>query len=288
MSYLNIECLYRPLAQRILIFKECYAMEKIHGTSARVVWKDGVLTFSSGGADRKPFLEFFDGDALKERFEKLGQGSVVVYGEAYGGNVQGMAHTYGDQVQFVAFDIKINEVWHNVDHAAKIAGKLGLEFVHYERVSTDLAELDRQRDLPSVQAKRNGIEEDKAREGVVLRPLFEFVGMDGERVIAKHKRPEFSERKTLPPVDAEKLELLKEAEEIAMEWVTEMRLAHVLDKLGNPNDMTATKQVIDAMVTDVYREASGEVEESPMAEKAIMKATAKMFKARLVAKITPK
>lgn len=37
MSYADIENLYKN--RRIMLFKECYAMEKIHGTSAHVGWK---------------------------------------------------------------------------------------------------------------------------------------------------------------------------------------------------------------------------------------------------------
>jgi len=33
MGYLNIDNLYK--AQEVLMFRECYAMEKIHGTSAQ-------------------------------------------------------------------------------------------------------------------------------------------------------------------------------------------------------------------------------------------------------------
>lgn len=283
MSYLHIENLYRPRAQRILLFKECYALEKIHGTSARLNWQAGTLTFSSGGASHVAFKAFFEEDKLRDRFEELGHEIVTVYGEAYGGKVQKMSATYGPQLRFVVFDIQVHETWLNVENAADVARKLGLEFVPYERISTDLAEIDRQRDLPSVQATRNGITGDKVREGIVLRPLEEFVDSAGDRVIAKHKRPEFSERVTLPEVDAEQLELLREAEAIALEWVTEMRLDHVLDKLGNPSDMTSTKIVIQAMLEDVYREASGEIEESVMAQKAISKATAMLFKNRLMA-----
>ena len=38
MGYLHIENLYRPIAQSILLFREVYALEKIHGTSAHVGW----------------------------------------------------------------------------------------------------------------------------------------------------------------------------------------------------------------------------------------------------------
>src|SRR3990167_11482310 len=47
MSYMHIENLYK--AQDILAFKRCFALEKIHGTSAHVAWRDGSVVLSSGG-----------------------------------------------------------------------------------------------------------------------------------------------------------------------------------------------------------------------------------------------
>lgn len=38
MGYMHIDNLYKN--QDMLIFRECYALEKIHGTSAHVSWKD--------------------------------------------------------------------------------------------------------------------------------------------------------------------------------------------------------------------------------------------------------
>ena len=90
----------------------------------------------------------------------------------------------------------------------------------------------------------------------------------------------FKETKTPRRLSLEKLAVLEESTAIADEWVTEMRLSHVLDKLGNP-DITKMGEIINAMVEDVEREASGEIVKSKGARKAIGKRTALMFKARL-------
>lgn len=279
MSYLHIENLYRESAQTILLFRECYAMEKIHGTSAHVAWKDGKVSFSSGGEKHEKFAALFNTDYLSERFKALGSDSVVVFGEAYGGKCQGMSATYGKELKFIVFEVKIGDTWLNVPNADDVAHKLGLEFVHYRRVSTDLADLDAERDAPSEQAKRNGVLEPCIREGIVIRPLAEFRDNRGDRVIAKHKRAEFAERKTVPNVDPAKREIMEKADAIAMEFVTDTRMAHVLDKLGNPTDMAATGEVIKAMVEDVMREASGEIVDSKEVRKAVGSTAAKMFKA---------
>ncbi len=290
MGYLHIENLYKN--QDILMFRECYAMEKIHGSSAHVAWTDGVLSLFAGGVKAVSFAEIFDQPALTAAFIALGHSKVTVYGEVYGGKCQGMKATYGDALRFVAFDVAINTCFLSVPDAEDIAKKLGLEFVHYVKVATDLATLDAQRDAPSEQAFRNGCanRDDpatwKKREGVVLRPLAEMRRpyLDSGRVIAKHKAAEFCERATQPAVDAEKQAALASAEAIANEWVTDMRLAHVLDKLGNPKEMSKTGAVIAAMVEDVTREAKGEIVDSPDARKAIGSRTVKLYKA-IVTKI---
>lgn len=281
MGYLHIENLYRPEAQSILLFRECFALEKVHGTSAHVAWDGSAVRLFSGGESPERFATLFDIPKLSiDLGTKFGTNPAVVYGEAHGGKQQGMKDTYGDSLRFIAFDVKVGDLWLDVPNAESVALYLGLPFVPYRRVPTDLAALDAERDRPSEVAVLNGIAEPRMREGVVLRPPFEVRTNNGNRVIAKHKRAEFAERKTVP-VDPAKLAVLEKAEAIAEEWVTEMRLTHVLDHLGNPTEMKDTGRVIAAMVEDVTREASGEIVDSKEARGAIGKKAAAMFKARL-------
>jgi len=287
MGYLHIENLYRPAAQSILLFREVYALEKIHGTSAHIAWRtaDGnqLLTFFAGGESHANFVALFDTAALAQAFTALGHPDVIVYGEAYGGKQQGMRHTYGDKLCFIVFDVKIGETWLAVPDAEDVAKKLGLEFVPFHRVSTDLTALDAERDRPSEVAVRRGIVEPKPREGVVLRPLREF-SLNGHRVIVKHKGAAFSETKTPRPVaDPAKLAVLTAASAIANEWVTPMRLEHVLQRVP-ADDMSAAPKVIAAMVEDVYREGKGEIVESREATAAIGRKTAELLKKHLTAR----
>jgi predicted DNA-binding antitoxin AbrB/MazE fold protein len=180
------------------------------------------------------------------------------------------------------FEVAVGETWLAVPQAHDLVTKLGLDFVHYVKVSTDLTVLDAERDAPSEQARRNGIAGDQPREGVVLRPLVEVRLNNGERIIVKHKRDE--ERETKTPrkvVDPATQAVLSKASEIADEWVTPTRLAHVLDKLGPEVGIERMRDVIAAMVEDVLREGRGEVVDSREARAAIGKKTAETFKARL-------
>lgn len=284
MGYLHIPNSYKD--QTILLFRECFALEKVHGTSAHITWKRpagaefGQLTFFSGGEKHANFVKLFDEASLIARFADMGHEEVTVYGEAYGGGQQKQSWRYGPKLHFVAFDVKVGDAWLNVTNADKVCGHLGLEFVHYKRVSTDLTALDAERDAPSEQARRNGVEGDQPREGVVLRPIIEVSTNKSDRIICKHKRAAERETKTDRTVgDPAKLAVLAMADAIADEWVTPTRLEHVLDKLG-PCQVEDTVKVINAMVEDVTREAEGEIVDSREARRAIGTATAKLFKKR--------
>lgn len=282
-----------------MMFRECYALEKIHGSSAHIsfnaemqcsklvdgdfVLTDNGVSFFSGGESHARFVEIFKDN--KQLIDKLGDlYKVTIYGEVYGGKCQGMSNTYGKELKFVAFDVKINDMWLSVPQAEEFCKECGLEFVDYVKIPTTIEAIDEQRDRDSVQAVRNGIGEGKKREGVVLRPLVEFTRNDGERVMAKHKGDDFKETKTPRQVTPEQLQVLSDAEAVADEWVTPMRVVHVLDKLGNPG-MEKMKDVIFAMQEDVKREGEGEIVWSKAVEKAVGRATALGFKNHLQAKL---
>ena len=77
MGYLHIDNLYKN--QNILMFRECYATEKIHGTSAHVSWNDGKVGFFSGGEKYESFVKLFDAEKLVELFMELGHQKLVIY-----------------------------------------------------------------------------------------------------------------------------------------------------------------------------------------------------------------
>ena len=281
MSYLSIQNLYKD--QRIFNFNECYALEKIHGSSAHISWNNEKLNFFSGGAKYDSFITIFDTPKLEKLFQEYySDHKVIVYGEVYGGKMQGMSHTYGKELKFIAFEVKIDDVWLDVPEAEEIVLNLGLEFVHWKKIETKVSLINEQRDMPSVQAIRNGCGIDKMREGIVLRPLHECCDNRGNRVIVKHKRDEFRETKNKRAVTEEslkqKLEIKYTANGIADEWVTEMRLQHILQKFPEVIGIEKTGDIIKAMVEDVIREAGEEIIDNKDVRKAIGFASANLYK----------
>lgn len=285
MGYMHIQNLYK--VQDILLLKEAYALEKIHGTSAHISWKQNSgqnqLTLSSGGATHQHFKGLFDLDFLKAKFlEIVGNEEAIVYGEAYGGKIMGMSQTYGPKLKFIVFDVQIRGCWLSVPQAHDFSTSLGLEFVHYNKIPTDLVSIDAEMNADSVQAIRNGIGAGKIREGVVLRPLVELRKNNDDRIMCKHKREEFRETQEVRQVvDPAKMKVLEEADQIAAEWVTAQRLLHVLDKVPKPHSLKQIPQIIGCMVEDVLRESQGEIVNSSDVEKAIKKKAVELFQLHL-------
>jgi hypothetical protein len=297
MGYRKIPNLYRPEIADILEEPKLYAMEKIHGTSAHIKYHaDGTLTFFAGGSNHQEFVNLFDQEKLLSVFkEVVGELEEVhecgyswtVYGEAYGGKINAQAWRYGKRLRFTGFDVlcmtpENEESWFNVPEAQQFVERLGLEFVHYEVVNSDLPTLDAARDKPSTQAKRNGSEGDQPTEGVVLRPLVEKPARNFDRMMAKHKRKEERETKTdFQPGD--KVAIYEAAQAIAQEWVTEERLNHVIQKvcLVDAPSVKHFQGIVNGMVDDVITEGGEMLVDTPEARKAIGAKASKLFKKRL-------
>jgi hypothetical protein len=287
MGYRKIPNLYKD--KTIFLFRQCVASEKVHGTSAHISFNaiTGNLTFFSGGARHDQFVALFDQHALIDAFKKNHEEhsdctEITIYGEAYGGNVQRMKDTYGSNLNFIVFEVALNENWMSHFQAERIAVRLGFEFVPYRIIDVTEDSINEEMVADSEVAKRRGMGEGKMREGIVLRPLQELIHPNGGRIICKHKRPEFAEREHTPRIaDPDELKFLQDAQAIADEWVTAMRLNHVLDKFPDATMEDANK-IIRAMIADVETEGQGEIVSSKEARKAISKKTMVLFKAWLL------
>ena len=290
MSYFKIENLYRNPDALTLTEGECYAMEKLDGTSSNLGYKDSKLSFYSGGSKYETFELIFDEQALLSALQLIfkPEDSVKIYGEAYGAKIQGFAHRYGDQLRFCAFEVQVNGVWLPVPEAQKIVEYLGLEFVHYVRIPCTVEALNAERDKPSVQAERNGMGVQDS-EGIIIRPLTERFREDGTRCMWKHKRDREREMKTPRSLDPDKNKVLEDARAIAEEWVVENRLRHVMDSVAivkygmTPEELKIehTKDIIEEMVVDVVTEGRGEFVDTKEARQAISKRAAVLFHAHL-------
>jgi len=271
MGYRHIDNLYKN--QTILQFRECYATEKIHGTSAHIAWKDGRMTLFPGGCKLSVFETCFDLVDLEMRIRAMEKESMTIFGEQYGGKQQGMSAHYGADPKFVAFEVRIGDYWLDVPRSEAVAVGLGLEFVPYERIPCTLEAIDRERDRDSIVAIRRGMGPGHKREGVVLRPITEWIHQSGNGTIrVKHKRDDLRETATPRKVGDDPLER-QEGWAAAQEWVTAERMRHVCDhlvaELGHDLTERDTQAVIEAMIADVLREGGSEVANNRATRRAV-------------------
>ncbi|ANB50967.1 hypothetical protein [Powai lake megavirus] len=293
MGYMHIESLYK-CPQFFELFPQVYCMEKIHGTSTWIYFDPKQpIKFHSGGENSIAFRNIFDEFFLTNKLLQIASDNnwslIKIHGEGYGGKQQGMSKTYGDMLKFIVFDIYVESTdpsiapkFLNVPDAEKMASELNLEFVHYVCIDNNPKLIEQESDSMSIQAIRNGLGSDKAREGVVIKPLVESIMPNGKRAIMKHKNADFWEIKSRRPL-GERLQVVESINEIIEDWVTEQRFNHVIDrvlqnKVVKVLEISDIKILLNLMVEDVKRESEGEVVWSEELVKAIRKKTAIMFK----------
>lgn len=275
--------LYDPRGQAVLREPRCYWLEKVDGCPASVRWQDARMHFSPGASEYGEFYNVFNAERLRSAFQSIGAPTVIVYGEAYGGRLQGLARRYGDVLRFAPFEVRVGGTILAVPEAAALVDLvLGLEHVPWGETPTDLTSLHALRDAPSVVAARCGMGV-QPREGIVLRPLVEAPpGDEGPRVIAKHKARDNCETRTARDVNVAASVVYEEANDYALEWVTDERLRHVTTRMrahiGRELTRNDTVHVVDSMVRDVRSEAPiGEVPHGAEIDKAIKRRAATLY-----------
>ena len=107
------------------------------------------------------------------------------------------------------------------------------------------------------------------------------------RKIYKNKRPEFSEHSTPRKLLEKSKESSANAIQIAKDWVTDMRLEHVMDQLTRNDSGEETEEkkisfvdILSAMVDDIKNESVGEIEFNVNIEREIKRQCAKLIKVR--------
>jgi RNA ligase (TIGR02306 family) len=165
--------------------EEVQITEKIHGTSARYVWRDGRLWVGSHKEVKRESKESAYWKAalqldLAKRLEPAA--NIAIYGEVYGW-VQDLryGHTSG-KVSLVLFDAMDLETlrYLDVDHFLALAKKLELPTVPI------LYRGPWKQDLRALAEGKTMIGADHVREGFVVRPLKERFDERIQRVVLKY------------------------------------------------------------------------------------------------------
>ena len=168
--------------------------EKIDGTNIRIHKIPELKLPAFGGrtenAQIPTFLyeklnSIFVNDMLHQTFPDC---TVTLYGEGYGAKIQSKGKQYiPDGVDFVLFDVQINDWWIKREDVEDIGEKLGLKVVPIigEGNLDDMVALCKQR----FNSKWGMFE----AEGIVARPKIELKTRSGDRIITKLKFKDFKE-----------------------------------------------------------------------------------------------
>lgn len=169
--------------------------EKIDGTNIRVYWDGHSVTF--GGRTERASIpahlvnrlnELFGGEKNAQVFEQMfGEREVMIFGEGYGAKIQNGGNYIPDGVDFIMFDLFINDNYQSRENVEGCAKALGVKVVPIVGEGT----LDEA--VAFVKGHPKSTIGTADMEGLVCRPAVELRDRCGNRVIVKIKGNDFKE-----------------------------------------------------------------------------------------------
>ena len=172
--------------------------EKVDGTNICVHWDGHRVTFwgrKEGSSIPSHLLNYltrtFMNDETEQLFEQVfREKEVTLHGEGYGPGIQKCGHLYRDDVSFILFDVRVNDLWLKRDAVENIAETFGIGVVPVVGIGPLGQAIDYIRTGPV------SLLSDKAQmEGLVCRPVVELHDRMGERLIVKIKYRDFKDFK---------------------------------------------------------------------------------------------
>jgi ATP-dependent RNA circularization protein (DNA/RNA ligase family) len=169
--------------------------EKVDGTNIRVVW-DGHKVEFFGRTDKAQIpvhlvtklISLFYGEENAQIFEQLfGEKEAVIYGEGYGPKIQAGGGLYSSEAQFIAFDVKVSDIFLEREAAEVIAEALNIPMVPIVLVGSIKEAVSYVKSKPLSQVA----EQEREMEGLVGVPARRIYDVMGNRVIVKIKGCDF-------------------------------------------------------------------------------------------------
>ena len=256
--------------------------EKLHGCNYSFHVKvENLLTAEVKPAKRSSFIQsdekFYNHIPVYEKYvhkisslaqqlikdNDLTDGVVVVYGELFGGNIQG-GMGYSLEQDFNAFDITLNGTPINKLEMKYYCDSFNIPSAPSLGIYHSLSEALEHNEVFVTKRLRDGFDENNPQseaEGVVIEPVSPKFLPSGERVYIKKKTQRFAERKSnkTPKVEVNLPENLKALYLTAQEYITENRYNAVVSKEGEVNikmigkiSVFMTQDILEDMQKDGY------------------------------------
>lgn len=267
---------------------EVVVTEKVHGSAMRIGMIDGRarmggrrLEFDNirpESKDGQGFVSWVLDTGLDRKIETAcGGQEVILYGEWHGSGTaskgwpqiqKGIRYINGND--FRVFDVKLDGRYLPQDEVALWAAKVGLKTMPVlYRGKPNAQAFNALIDTMSRVGGENGIRDpENTIEGIVIRPPTMQWDAHGNPVMAKYKVGKWAERASAtkhPKTSFQEKPVLPGAREFAKEFVTPMRLEHVLDQLREeklPIDVSSLGEVLKHMGQDIKREGAAALAEA--------------------------
>lgn len=178
---------------------EWTATEKIDGTNIRVFYDGETDTITFGGRTENAQIPAFLFKRLQElfpntdKFKEVFEGkNVCFYGEGYGNRIQKIGkHYISEGVDFILFDITVNDVWLDKSSVDDLAYNFGLKSVP---IIFDFITLPEAVEFVSLGKMKSAVSESEMiAEGLILTPRVQLLTKTGKRIITKIKVKDFKE-----------------------------------------------------------------------------------------------
>lgn len=162
--------------------------EKIDGTNIRVFW-DGENVKYGGRTDNAQIpailVEKLQATFPQKLLQETLSNPMCLYGEGYGAKIQSGGNYNPHGVDFILFDVKVDNWWLKRDAIESIASSLNIKVVPIVGQGTlnDAARL-----MSNNFKSQWG---DFPAEGFVIKPAIELFNRKGERIITKIKHKDF-------------------------------------------------------------------------------------------------
>lgn len=188
-----IEGKFRDETVEYLATCEWVFTEKIDGTNIRIHWDGHKIEFG-GRTDRSSIPthlmnrlnDIFTNNTMEEMFEQMfGEKEVILFGEGYGSKIQKVGDKYRNDVDFILFDIMINDVYLSRLNVERIAKALGVDVVPIVLTGSIFEAVE------FVKTNPDSTIGTAKMEGVVGRPKLEMIDRLGKRLIVKIKVCDF-------------------------------------------------------------------------------------------------
>lgn len=267
---------------------EVVVTEKVHGSAMRIGLIDGKVRI--GGrrlefVDIRPeskegqgFVSWVLDTGLDRKVSEAFAGhDVILFGEWHGSGTpskgwpqiqKGIRYLKGND--FRIFDIKLDGAYLAQDEVPACAARVGLKAMPVlYRGRPDGEAFNSLIDTMSRVGEENGIADpENTIEGIVVRPPEMQWDPKGGPVMAKYKVGKWAERASKakhPKTPPKEKPVIPGAKEFAEEFVTPVRLEHVLDQLreeGIPIDVKSMGEVMKRMGQDIKREGASALAEA--------------------------